>query len=82
MKNAIVVSRELRHPCFHMEAQRDQQQAAAAWRNQPKWVVSRSLNPVVLDHGKPYFSGPRPPLRLMTHGRIGEDVIRLTYAPA
>ena len=40
------------------------------------------LHPVVLGHGKPYFSGPRPPLRLMTHDRIGEDVIRLTYVSA
>ena len=40
------------------------------------------LHPVVLGHGKPYFAGPRPPLRLMTHDRIGEDVIRLSYAPA
>jgi dihydrofolate reductase len=108
---------------------------AAAWRNQPKWVVSRSLtsvgpnaslvgddlagsirelkatrdgeievagpdlarsltdlglideyriylHPVVLGHGKPLFAGPRPPLRLITHDRIGEDVIRLTYVPA
>ena len=108
---------------------------AAAWRNQPKWVVSRSLksvgpnarlveddleaairllkaerdgeievagpnlahsltalglideyriylHPVVLGHGKPYFAGPRPPLRLVSHDRIGQDVIRLTYVPA
>jgi dihydrofolate reductase len=108
---------------------------AAAWRKQPKWVVSRSLksvgpnatlvandlerairelkaghdgeievagprlahsltelglideyriylHPVVLGHGNPYFAGPRPPLRLMTNDRIGEDVIRLTYVPA
>ena len=108
---------------------------AAAWRKQPKWVVSRSLtsvgpnatlvegdlegairalkagrdgeievagphlahrltelglidehriylHPVVLGHGKPYFAGPRPPLRLMAHDRIGEDVIRLVYVPA
>src|SRR3954468_19518518 len=108
---------------------------AAAWRNQPKWVVSRSLksvgpnatlvgndlegairalkaerdgeievagpelaqsltslglideyrlylHPVVLGHGKPYFAGPRPPLRLVAHDRIGEDVLRLTYVPA
>ena len=108
---------------------------AAAWRNQPKWVVSRSLtsvgpnarlvkddlegtiralkaerdgeievagpalaqsltelglideyriylHPVVLGHGKPYFAGPRPPLRLVAHDRISEDVIRLTYVPA
>jgi dihydrofolate reductase len=108
---------------------------AAAWRKQPKWVVSRSspsvgpnatlvegdlesairklkaehngeievagpdlaqsltdlglideyriyLHPVVLGHGKPYFAGPRPPLRLMASDRIGEDVIRLTYVPS
>ncbi|GJD99841.1 dihydrofolate reductase family protein [Methylobacterium isbiliense] len=108
---------------------------AAAWRNQPKWVVSRSLrsvgpnagfidgnlegairalkterageieiagptlarsltelglideyriylHPVVLGRGTPYFAGPRPPLRLMAHDRIDEDVIRLTYVPA
>ena len=40
------------------------------------------LHPVVLGGGRPYFAGPRPPLRLMTHDRIGEDVIRLTYVPA
>ena len=108
---------------------------AAAWRDQPKWVVSRTLtevgpnaelvgndlegairalkaeregeievagptlarsltelglideyriylHPVVLGQGKPYFAGPRPPLRLVAHDRIGEDVIRLTYVPA
>lgn len=113
----------------------DRHAFAAAWRRQPKWVVSRSLesvgpnatlirgdlertirelkagrdgdievagptlagsltelglideyriylHPVVLGHGTPYFSGPRPPLRLMTHDRIGEDVIRLSYVPA
>ena len=105
---------------------------AAAWRKQPKWVVSRSLksvgpnatlvgddlggairdlkatrdgeievagpdlahsltelglideyriylHPVILGHGTPYFAGPRPPLRLMTHDRIGDDVLRLSY---
>ena len=108
---------------------------AAAWRRQPKWVVSRSLksvgrnatlvdndmeaairglkaqlvgeiqvggpdlarsltdlglideyrlylHPVVLGRGKPFFSGPRPPLRLVASDRIGDDVIRLTYVPA
>jgi dihydrofolate reductase len=108
---------------------------AAAWRCQPKWVVSRSLksvgpnatlvqndfeavirglkaqlvgeievagpdlaqsltdlglideyqlylHPVVLGRGKPFFAGPRPPLRLVTSDLIGEDVIRLTYVPA
>jgi dihydrofolate reductase len=113
----------------------ERQAFAAAWRKQPKWVVSRSLtsvgpnarlvgadlegamralkagrdgdievagpdlarsltelglideyriylHPVVLGRGKPYFAGPRPPLRLRTADRIGEDVIRLTYVPA
>lgn len=113
----------------------DEQAFAAAWRSQPKWVVSRTLtevgpnatvvagdlegairalkaerdgeievagpnlarsltdlglideyriylHPVVLGGGTPYFAGPRPPLRLVTHDRIGEDVIRLTYVPA
>jgi dihydrofolate reductase len=108
---------------------------AAAWRRQPKWVVSRSLksvgpnatlvednleavmrglkaqlageievagpdlarsltdlglideyrlyiHPVVLGRGKPFFAGPRPPLRLVAQDLIGEDVIRLTYVPA
>jgi dihydrofolate reductase len=108
---------------------------AAAWRKQPKWVVSRSLtsvgpnatlvhdgletavrelkaardgeievagprlahsltglglideyriylHPVVLGQGSPYFAGPRPPLRLIAHDRIAEDVIRLVYVPA
>lgn len=40
------------------------------------------LHPVVLGHGKPYFSGPRPPLRLVASDRMDEDVIRLTYVPA
>lgn len=40
------------------------------------------LHPVVLGHGKPYFPGPRPPLRLVANDRIGEDVIRLIYVPA
>ena len=113
----------------------DEQAFAAAWRSQPKWVVSRSLksvgpnailvegdlegaigelkadhtgeievagpnlagsltelglideyriylHPVVLGQGTPYFARPRPPLRLVTNDRIGEDVIRLTYVPA
>jgi dihydrofolate reductase len=107
---------------------------AAAWRSQPKWVVSRSLKsvgpnatlvaddveavirglkarlggevqvggpdlargladlglideyrlyfrPVVLGRGKPFFAGPRPPLRLVASDLVGEDAIRLTYVP-
>jgi len=118
----------------HPEWDAAEQAFAAAWRKQPKWVVSRSLksvgpnaslvgedlegairklkaegegeievagprlaqsltdlglideyriylHPVVLGQGKPYFAGPRPPLRLVTNGRIDGDVLRLTYVP-
>jgi riboflavin biosynthesis pyrimidine reductase len=40
------------------------------------------LRPIVLGRGKPFFAGPRPPLRLVTSDLIGQDVIRLTYVPA
>ncbi|MBS1166408.1 MAG: deaminase [Proteobacteria bacterium] len=111
------------------DAERD---FAAAWRSQPKWVVSHTLtlvgpnatlvkndveatiaglkaqrdgvlevagpelaasvsslvdeyrlylHPIVLGSGKPFFAGPRPPLRLVANERIGEDVVRLTYVP-
>lgn len=40
------------------------------------------LHPVVLGGGKPFFAGPRPPLRFAAADRIDEDVIRLTYVPA
>jgi dihydrofolate reductase len=119
----------------HAEWDAEERDYAAAWRSQPKWVVSRTLasvgpnatlvaddvaarirklktelegvmevsgpelarsltdlglvdeyrlyiHPVVLGRGKPYFAGPRPPLRLVASDRIGGDVIRLTYVPA
>ena len=40
------------------------------------------VHPVVLGQGKPYFAGPRPPLRLVAHDRVDDDVVRLTYVPA
>ena len=40
------------------------------------------VHPVVLGSGRPFFSGPRPPLRLIASDLIIEDVIRLSYAPA
>ena len=40
------------------------------------------LRPVVLGGGKPFFAGPRPPLRLVATDLIAESVIRLTYVPA
>ena len=40
------------------------------------------LRPVVLGGGKPFFAGPRPPLRLVASDLIGEDAMRLTYVPA
>jgi dihydrofolate reductase len=39
------------------------------------------LHPVVIGKGQPYFAGPRPPLRLIAHDYIAEDVVRLRYAP-
>ncbi len=68
---------------------------AAAWRAQPKWVVSRTLKsvgandeyrlyfrPFVLGGGKPYFAGARPPLRIIASDRVGEDAVRLTCIPS
>jgi len=119
----------------HPEWDADEHSFAAAWRSQPKWVVSHTLKsvgpnttlvdddietairglrdelageievggpdlarsltdlglideyrlyfrPVVLGRGKPFFAGPRPPLRLVASELIGEDAIRLTYSPA
>jgi dihydrofolate reductase len=40
------------------------------------------FHPIVLGRGKPFFAGPRPPLRLVASNLIGEDVMRLTYVPA
>jgi dihydrofolate reductase len=113
----------------------EEHEFAAAWRSQPKWVVSRTLksvgpnatlvegdietairglkakqvgeidvagsdlagsitnfglideyrlylHPIVLGGGTPYFTGPRPPLRLVTSALVGEEVIRLSYVPA
>lgn len=40
------------------------------------------FHPVVLGRGKPFFAGPRPPLRLVSTDHVGEGVIRLTYVPA
>ncbi len=40
------------------------------------------LHPIVLGSGRPFFTGPRPALRLVASDRIVEDVIRLTYVPA
>lgn len=112
----------------------EHQEFAAAWRSQPKWVMSRTLKsvgpnatlisddieevirglkarlvdeiavsgpdlaqnltnlglideyrlyflPFVLGRGKPFFAGKRPPLRLVSAEPLGEDTIRLTYAP-
>jgi dihydrofolate reductase len=40
------------------------------------------FHPVVLGRGKPFFAGARPPLRFVSSDTVGEDTIRLTYAPA
>jgi dihydrofolate reductase len=119
----------------HPEWNAAERDFAAAWRSQPKWVVSRSLrsvgpnatlingeveavvrglkaefageidvggpdlarsltalglideyrlylHPIVLGRGKPFFASPPSPLRLVASDLIGENVIKLTYAPA
>jgi dihydrofolate reductase len=38
------------------------------------------LRTFVLGGGKPFFSGPRPPLHLVGTEAVGEDAVRLTYA--
>ncbi len=40
------------------------------------------VHPVVLGRGKPFFAGPRPPLRLVAGERFGDSAIRLTCVPA
>jgi len=40
------------------------------------------FRPFVLGGGKPYFTGARPPLRLVAADPVGEDAVRLTYVPA
>ncbi|MGQ0565744.1 MAG: dihydrofolate reductase family protein [Gemmobacter sp.] len=40
------------------------------------------LHPVVLGQGRPFFTGPRPPLRIQDTDRIGDSVVRLTCVPA
>jgi dihydrofolate reductase len=39
------------------------------------------LRPIVLGGGKPFFAGPRPPLRFVSSEPIGEDMLKLTYVP-
>ena len=39
------------------------------------------FHPVVLGRGRPFFAGPRPPLRLVASDVIG-SALRLTYLPA
>ena len=40
------------------------------------------FRPFVLGAGKPFFTGARPPLRLVATDRVGEDIMMLTYIPA
>lgn len=39
------------------------------------------VHPVVIGSGKPYFAGPRPPLRLKSLERMDGDVLQLVYVP-
>lgn len=40
------------------------------------------FRPFILGSGKPFFSGGRPPLRLVGAEPVGEDAVKLTYAPS
>lgn len=40
------------------------------------------LHPVVLGSGDTFFAGARPRLRLVSSAEMGEDVVKLSYAPA
>lgn len=40
------------------------------------------VRPYVLGKGAPYFTEAQPPLRLLGSDRVGEDAVRLRYAPA
>jgi dihydrofolate reductase len=40
------------------------------------------LRPYVLGGGKPFFAGPLPPLRLVSHQNIGEDMVQLICVPS
>ncbi len=40
------------------------------------------IHPVVLGQGAPFFAGPRPPLKVTAHERIGGEAIRLTCVPS
>ncbi len=38
--------------------------------------------PFVLGAGKPFFAGARPPLRLVSTQRLGDEVVQSVYVPA
>jgi dihydrofolate reductase len=39
------------------------------------------IHPTVIGGGKPFFAAARPPLRLVGHDLVCENVVRLTYVP-
>jgi dihydrofolate reductase len=39
------------------------------------------LHPLALGRDAPFFRGPRTAMRLVSHDRIDEDVLRLSYVP-
>ena len=40
------------------------------------------FRPFVLGGGKPYFAGARPPLRILSSDRVGDEAVRVTCVPA
>jgi dihydrofolate reductase len=87
--NATLVEGDLERAIRKLKAERDGE-IEVAGPNLAKSLTDLGLidehriylHPVVLGRGAPYFVGPRPPLRLVSHDRIGGDVVRLVYVPA
>lgn len=48
----------------------------------PRRWISNLPAPVVLPHGKSFFAGRRPRLRLVASDQAAEGVVRLAYVPA
>ena len=53
-------------------------EAVQAQTGRGGWPMTAFLTP----DGKPFFAGPRPPLRFVACDPVGDGVVRLTYVPA
>lgn len=85
--NATLVSRDAETVLRDLKAHRQGEIAVSGPQlaNSMRMLIDEYrlyLHPVVLGGGKPFFAGPRPPLRLTASDHAGEDVLRLSYVPA